>query len=465
MITGKDLTNKKNILGQFLTNDKIASFCLDKIVVDENLIIEPSCGKGIFLDKMRQKYPNAEILGIELDTELIASYLGDEKIIEQNFYDFSEHFSQDICFIGNPPYRTPAYSLRSHSDYIKELVGKYEISGIKEEAVFFIIKTVDLIKESKVGGSIHYILPKSIFTNDSKAYKTFIRFLKANLTLVSVWDVNDFEDVGQSLVFVSFRLERQSADAFVWNGKKANLEDFYGCEDYTPFQRIFKKTYLGSVPCESIFLSVKDEPKECFAQRLQKLFDAKTCVDENNLVEYLSYNGEPHLRDLKTGKREKIKTVLSYVQQVKNLAGYNHSLFFDMDNYKCIKHRKEERFYFRHEFLKKAKFIYIINSNPCPSFYFPGNPVKNTTDYFGYCEYDVNRNGSPGALRCVPINDLENNLHDDFKRFWNETNLPYDKLFDYILHIAKSDWYAKMKSKYHRFYFGIPTDFDQSFIK
>ena len=33
-------------------------------------------------------------------------------------------------------------------------------------------------------------------------------------------------------------------------------------------------------------------------------------------------------------------------------------------------------------------------------------------------------------------------------------------MFDYLIHISESAWYADYKSKYQRFYFGIPKTFD-----
>ena len=108
--------------------------------------------------------------------------------------------------------------------------------------------------------------------------------------------------------------------------------------------------------------------------------------------------------------------------------------------------------------MKNVKeFVYQINPNPCKSFYFSGNPSSNSGDYFGFCDYDVNRNISPGAARCVPVDNLEDNLTDEFKEWWKEnTDEPYEKVFDYIIKVSKSDWYKEKKKNNKRFYFSIP---------
>ena len=133
--------------------------------------------------------------------------------------------------------------------------------------------------------------------------------------------------------------------------------------------------------------------------------------------------------------------------------------FSNIEYYKTITHRTETRWYFRHKGLTTVSFIYIINSNPGPGFYFPGNPTKTSTDYFGYCDYDITRNSSPGACRTIPLKGLEDNITDEFKKWWNlNVNKDYTHIFDLFIKTHKSNWYKEMKKKYKRFYFGIPKD-------
>lgn len=126
-----------------------------------------------------------------------------------------------------------------------------------------------------------------------------------------------------------------------------------------PFQRIFKKTYLGSVPCESVLLSVRNEPLEHFKKRLCDLITND--VTEDNLIEMLSYNGEVHLAALKKKDINKIKVVLEYINEIKELLALEE---FEKDVcYKPIQHRNEVRYYYRHDALKKASFLYQLNPN------------------------------------------------------------------------------------------------------
>jgi len=95
-----------------------------------------------------------------------------------------------------------------------------------------------------------------------------------------------------------------------------------------------------------------------------------------------------------------------------------------------------------------------------PSFYFPGNPTKSSTDYFGFCDYDINRNCSPGANRSVPLNGIENNLTEEFKEWWQQnTDKSFSEIFNYLIFVSKSNWYKNYKKSLQRFYFAIPKQF------
>ena len=455
VVNQKDVPEKQNSLGQFFTPSQTADFCLANTSIDTPLVIEPSCGEGVFLNKIHAK----TILGLEVDEHVLKQYIGPVPVMNTNFYDFDLTIDSDITFIGNPPYRTPAISVTDDKKYgrkdiVKGLKKKYNISGIREEAVFFILKSVDLILRNKVNGHIYYILPKTIFHNNSKAYKTFFDFLCKYTKLESVIDLSDsFEKVTTDLCWVHWSV------GYGTGGETG----FYGVqEDMISFHNIFKKTYLGSVPCESVLLSVRGEPLEHFKQRLFNLF-SQPVNNKNELLERLSYGGEVHLAALKRGNEKKLDVVWWNVCNISRLVYAGE--FLNDEHYKPIRHRNEDRWYFRHAALKKAKdFVYQLNPNPCPSFYFPGNPAKGCLDYHGFCEYDVNRNCSPSANRTVPIQGVEANLTDEFKEYWKKnTGLPYDCVFEYLSYILKSDWYKEMKTKYQRFYFGVPKIFDKRF--
>ena len=449
--------NKKNILGQYFTNIDLVKKCLNSFQLHDN-IVEPSYGSGNFIKQLPE-----HSIGIEIDDELYKNW-HNENCLNLNFYDWSPIFTKNISFVGNPPYRSPAYSLNTHKKYIKDLCKKYEVKGIKEEAMLFIIKTVDIFLKNKVSGNIGYILPKSIFTNSSKSYLSFKEFCLKNLNVIRMFDIiEEFDNVSQDLIWVEWTVEPQKSNYFLFNDNKILIDDFW-ChkKDYIEFMNIFKKTYLGSVPAESFLLSCHNENIHEFKNRLVKLYNA-TDLNESNVIDYLSFNGKPHLTALQNKNEKKIQRVLNDLSVFKSIV--NLKEISNLNNYKQINHRNEIRYYFRYENLEKQKsFVYILNKGVGNSFYFPGNPTKSSTDYFGFCNYDINRNSSPGANRSVPILDIENNLTDDFKIWWQQnTNKPFSEIFNYLIFVSKSNWYKEHKNSLQRFYFSIPKEFLKEF--
>jgi hypothetical protein len=459
-VVDKDIPSNRKLLGQFLTPLDVAQFCVDRIDTDADLIVEPSCGEGVFLDLLRKKFPEAHIIGNELDPDLMANYQGEEHILNQNFYDMkSLPPARKVAFVGNPPYRSPALSLKTHNAYMNMLRNEANIGGVREEAVLFILHTFYLAESLGYDCEAHYILPRAIFQNNSKVFTKFANLLNEKFGVRAVYDLGKtFDSVSRNLVFVSMTKGPKSKTI---NVNDEPREDWLGAgADIIPFQKIFKKTYLGSVPCESIFLSCANESKEEFKNRLAHLFNTE--VNTNNIVDLLSYKGEPHLRALKKRSVEKVNVVLDYIKEAKKLVALED--FSNSVYYQPIRHRHENRWYFRHNALKKASFVYQINSNPCPSFSFPGNPSSSSKDYFVYCDYDINRNSGPGAQRLVPIENVENNLTDWFKDYWqSNTKLALNLVIDYLQWVGESEWYKTTKKMNERFYFGIPVNFLKEF--
>lgn len=465
--TTKGTKDNKLIYGQYNTPIKTSNELINEIEIIDNdftdyVFFEPSFGSANIIESVLSKYNFNKIMGYEIDEKygnVIQKYNDNELVSLEikNFYDSDPIIeTKKIIVFGNPPYRTPAYSLENRRDVILYLKKKYGIKGIKEEAVFFMLKTIDIVPE---GTNIFYILPKTIFQNPTKHFKTFHNIFKTSSKIISIKDISNlFENVDQDLVLVHFIKETHSLNDYEinFNGKNVLFNKFIKGEDVYSYYDIFKKTHLGSVPAESIFLSCKGESKEEFMGRISILFSEDTIVDNSNVVELLSYQGEPHLSDLKKGKKEKIQKILQYISEIKN-SKLDKNIFLDITNYKSILHRKEIRYYFRHEKLKSFSFVYLINPNPGKSFYFTGNPTKISTDYFGFTEYDCNRNSSPGAIRTVLLNNIENNITDNFKLFWEKnSSQPLNKIADYLLEVSKSDWWKKRKLELNKQYFSIP---------
>lgn len=452
MIENKSINNQNYFLGQYMTPTDLATSLLAGLEVSEDtLYIEPSFGSGNFIRALLSVgVPLNSIVGCEIDEKLygITNELKFEKYLT-NFYDWKYVSDKKIIFVGNPPFRTPAFSLRSHPDFVKRLCKKYDIKGIREEAVFFVLRCLEIIEENGNGGEIRFILPQTLLTNNSKFFVRFQNLIHEKFDIEYIDDIPNglFESASLKMIYIVLK--------YVQKEKTHNISNN---EDYWNYNQIFKRTYLGSVPCESIFLSCKNESKIDFQQRLIRLYQSEFIDLDTNL----RFDGNAHLKVLNGDNEElkikKLEVIWSYLEEVrKKLSDGFLNKLSDIENFKNINHRNEQRFYFRNPSLKKMSFVYEINPNPTKSFYFTGNPSKSSTDYFGFCDYDITRNSSPGACRTIPVDGLEENLTDEFKDWWNENSLgAYDNIFQLFISTSKSIWYKNMKKKYNRFYFGIP---------
>jgi hypothetical protein len=342
----KNTANKKQLLGQYNTPEKtvVKLFeLIDEIDYKNFDFVEPSFGSGNILRYIKNNCKFNKIYGFELDSEyqLVLDELSSENTILEfkNFYDVDfKQNEKPLFYFGNPPYRTPNESSKTHPEIIKSLKKKYSIGAIKEEAVFFILQTIDISPENS---EVYYILPKTIFQNPTKAFEGFKNIFRKNVTLKSIIDVeNFFENVDQDLVLCHFvcSIPKNNNYEIKYNEGKVFLNDIWKDDVFT-YNDIFKKTYLGSVPAESIFLSCQNESLISFKERLENIFNDETTVNENNLVSLLSYEGQPHLGELKKNNLNKIKTVLSYINEIKNNVQQPKHIFSDISNYKTIKHR------------------------------------------------------------------------------------------------------------------------------
>jgi hypothetical protein len=454
MIEQKSIGTIDKFLGQFMTPIDITNSIFNNLkdLKKDSVFVEPSFGTGNFIKSFLDSGVSPEkIIGIEIDKNLFDnSQLNLNELFNINYYNFNYIFDSYVHFVGNVPFRTPALSLQSHPLEIKRLAKKYRVSGIREEAVFFILKTIELIELSRKGGRISFIIPKSLLTNNSKFFKTFHNLINEKFSIIKIEDLpkNIFDGASLDTCLLDIEYDNSNISSFLSN-----------THQYWNFNEIFKRTYLGSVPCESIFISSPTETKNEFKNRLIKLFTES----ENNLFDNLKHNGLAHLKVLNGSNRDlidkKLEIILSYITEIKTkIPNFIDQLSNDL-LYNEINHRNGIRFYFRNPELKKMSFVYEINPKPCKSFYFTGNPSSTSTDYFGYCDYDITRNSSPGACRTIPIDGLEENLTDDFKNWWkNNVNREYKFIFELFIKTHKSKWYKEMKHRYKRFYFGIPND-------
>jgi len=179
----KHFKRKEKILGQFYTPKALANFIVKscaKLVHERNLLIDPACGDGVFLE-VGISAGFKEVIGIDIDSTIIKhtkSALKD-KIVVANGLEITGYEEKCDAVVGNPPFSAKYGRITDRKLLNKFSLGRRKSSQAIE--VLFLEKFVQLAKE---GGIIGIILPFGIFANTQLAY--IRRFMFKNLKILAV---------------------------------------------------------------------------------------------------------------------------------------------------------------------------------------------------------------------------------------------------------------------------------------
>lgn len=147
----------KEKFGQYMTPDLIADLMLQLISKPQTAnILEPSSGKGIFLEKLAEaKFQHVQ--GLEIDADLIPPTFN-HQVINQSFvsHDFGDQ-KFDVV-IGNPPY----IRWKNLEDELKEELTNSQLwqrycNSLCDYAMLFILKSIELLKDQ---GELIFITPE-----------------------------------------------------------------------------------------------------------------------------------------------------------------------------------------------------------------------------------------------------------------------------------------------------------------
>lgn len=150
------MEKRKKELGQYFTPSYVADFMVNLIDGQPASILEPSCGEGVFIDKLLQNGV-VQVVGYEVDATLPRrSHVRYKSFIGE---DVKEQF--DVV-IGNPPYirwRNLTENLKKELQG-NELWNKY-FNSLCDYLYIFILKSVECLKP---GGQLIFICPSYWFS-------------------------------------------------------------------------------------------------------------------------------------------------------------------------------------------------------------------------------------------------------------------------------------------------------------
>ncbi|MEY4905993.1 MAG: hypothetical protein RLZZ292_3808, partial [Bacteroidota bacterium] len=144
----------KNKFGQYFTPEVVADFMIDMAGISRHSkILEPSCGEGIFLERLQQR-GFQDLLAFEIDPSLAQDFAC---VRYESFISAKIEEKFDLI-IGNPPY---IRWKNLEEDLKKELSNspiwnKY-FNSLCDYLYVFILKSIELLEES---GQLIFICPE-----------------------------------------------------------------------------------------------------------------------------------------------------------------------------------------------------------------------------------------------------------------------------------------------------------------
>lgn len=144
----------KNKYGQYFTPKMVAEFMVSLADINSNSkILEPSSGKGVFLDVLKEK-GFSNLTAYEIDKELITNH---------SFVNYKSFISTEIIdkfdlIIGNPPYiRWKNLEQELKSELENNPIWNKYFNSLCDYLYIFILKSIELLNEN---GQLIFICPE-----------------------------------------------------------------------------------------------------------------------------------------------------------------------------------------------------------------------------------------------------------------------------------------------------------------
>lgn len=178
-------TDKKN-QGIFFTPPKTVNRMLTFLESKKNrikTILEPSCGSGEFIIQLLEKYPEAQIQGIEQNEFIFQSIRGyisqrNCRILKHDFLQYQTDENFDLI-IGNPP-----FFVMKKSDIKHEYFDFFE--GRPNIFILFIVKALKLLNPN---GILSFILPKNFL--NCLYYDKLRKYINEKFTIIHIESCQD----------------------------------------------------------------------------------------------------------------------------------------------------------------------------------------------------------------------------------------------------------------------------------
>jgi len=202
--------------------------CLEALSVRPRRIVEPSFGSGEFLEDAAERYPDAEIVGVEKNQEMVEAFRKQQKRKKANrmtlhHQDFLTWSGRADLIIGNPPYFTITWSAEEK----KKKAAAYAEAMIGRPNIYILFLYHCLTKHLEPDGYLAFILPTSLY--HCSYYQPLRTYLAEKTTIchLETLDKPGFYQTGQDTMLIVLQNRKRNDDYLVPSPTGFFLNPFY----------------------------------------------------------------------------------------------------------------------------------------------------------------------------------------------------------------------------------------------
>ena len=237
--------------GIFFTPKKARDLLFEKLAalgVKPKVVLEPSFGSGEFLLDARRIYPEAKILGVELNQSLFDSVKCSEA--ELTCCDFLTWKGEADLIIGNPPYfimKTDEISPKEKKEFAQKNAAC--MTQRPNMYVKFLCKCLD--EHLTDGGHLAFIIPTSLY--NCSYYQPMRNYIAEHTTIewLETLVKPGFHDTTQETMLIILKKEKgMGANKFIFQSASGNTY-------ISPFYKELHELSKGAKTIRDLGLKVK----------------------------------------------------------------------------------------------------------------------------------------------------------------------------------------------------------------